>query len=115
MPSNHSELEKRLWEMADNLRANSKLKSSEYSIPVLGLIFLRFADFKFSQVEKDFTGKSTSRRTIGKVDYQDKGVIFLPDNARFSKLASLPKGQDIGKAINNAMKSIEEQNEELKG
>jgi type I restriction enzyme M protein len=47
MPGNHTEIEKRLWEAADQLRANSRLKSSEYSVPVLGLIFLRYADHKF--------------------------------------------------------------------
>jgi len=49
MPANHTDLEKTLWSAADELRANSKLKSSEYSVPVLGLIFLRYADFKFTQ------------------------------------------------------------------
>ncbi len=53
MPSNHNEREKKLWDAADELRVNCKLKSSEYSVPVLGLIFLRYADQKFSQVEKD--------------------------------------------------------------
>lgn len=48
MPANYTELEKSLWEAADQLRANSKLKPSEYSVPVLGLIFLRYADYKFS-------------------------------------------------------------------
>ena len=52
MPANHTEIEKHLWDAADELRANSKLKSSEYSVPVLGLIFLRYADAKFSQAEK---------------------------------------------------------------
>jgi len=47
MPANYTELEKRLWEDADELRANSKLKPSEYSVPVLGLIFLGYADYKF--------------------------------------------------------------------
>lgn len=56
MPSNNTEIEKRLWDAADDLRANSKLKSSEYSVPVLGLIFLRFANFKFAQVEIEFQG-----------------------------------------------------------
>jgi type I restriction enzyme M protein len=51
MPANNTEIEKRLWDAADELRANSKLKSSEYSVPVLGLIFLRFADFKFGQAK----------------------------------------------------------------
>ena len=49
MPSNTTDLEKRLWDAADDLRANSKLKSSEYAMPVLGLIFLRYADYKFAQ------------------------------------------------------------------
>jgi HsdM-like protein len=47
MSGNHNDLEKRLWDAADELRANSQLKSSEFSIPVLGLIFLRYADHKF--------------------------------------------------------------------
>ena len=51
MNTNLNELERRLWSAADELRANSKLKSSEYSIPVLGLIFLRYADHKFSLAE----------------------------------------------------------------
>ena len=51
MPSNTTEIEKRLWDAADELRANSKLKSSEYSVPVLGLIFLRYADYKFTRAE----------------------------------------------------------------
>ncbi len=51
MPANTTEIEKRLWDAADDLRANSKLKSSEYSMPVLGLIFLRYADYKFTLAE----------------------------------------------------------------
>ena len=51
MPANTTELEKRLWGAADEFRANSKLKSSEYSVPVLGLIFLRYADHKFAKAE----------------------------------------------------------------
>ena len=53
MAGNHNEIEKKLWEAADQLRANSKLKSSEYSIPVLGLIFLRYADHKFSVLDAE--------------------------------------------------------------
>ena len=52
MPGNHNEIEKRLWDAADDLRANSALKSSEYSVPVLGLIFLRYAEHKISRVER---------------------------------------------------------------
>ena len=66
MPANHTELEKRLWGAADELRANSKLKSSEYSVPVLGLVFLRYADHKFSQAKARIESQTTGRRKIGK-------------------------------------------------
>ena len=114
MVGNHNEIEKRLWDAADQLRANSHLKSSEYSVPVLGLIFLRYADHKFSQAQKELEGKGTGRRTIGKLDYQAKGVVYLAEKARFSYLLKLPEGADIGKAINEAMRLVEEQNEDLK-
>src|SRR5207245_9127540 len=90
MSRNHNDLEKRLWDAADELRANSKLKSSEFSIPVLGLIFLRYADHKFAQAEKKLQGKASGRRTIGKTDYQAKGILFLPEAARFSTLLNIP-------------------------
>ncbi len=63
MPANTTDLEKRLWDADDDLHTNSKLKSSEYSIPMLGLIFLRYADYRFEQAEKELSGKATSRRT----------------------------------------------------
>jgi type I restriction enzyme M protein len=102
MPANHNEIEKKLWASADELRANSHLKSSEYSVPVLGLIFLRFADQRFGQVERELTATVHvgSRRTIGKADYQARGVMYLPPQARFSFLLRLPEGENIGKAIN---------------
>ena len=76
MPANHNEIEKRLWGAADELRANSKLKSSEYSVPVLGLIFLRYADHRFTAAEEELSKKASSRRTVGKTDYQAKGVLY---------------------------------------
>jgi type I restriction enzyme M protein len=117
MPANHTEIEKKLWASADELRANSHLKSSEYSVPVLGLIFLRFADQHFASVERELTATVHvgSRRTIGKADYQARGVMYLPQQARFSYLLMLPEGENIGKAINDAMKAIESENEELRG
>lgn len=97
MPANNTEIEKRLWDAADELRANSKLKSSEYSVPVLGLIFLRYADHKFAVAEKELVetfhrNVSTRRRTMSKTDYQARGVLFLPPEARFSTLLNLPEG-----------------------
>ncbi len=104
MPANNTELEKRLWGAADELRANSKLKSSEYSVPVLGLIFLRYADHKFATAQAKLTRQGSGRRTIGKADYQAQGVLYLPEDARFSNLLQLPEGADIGKAINATMR-----------
>jgi len=114
MVQNNNEIEKRLWDAADELRANSKLKASEYSVPVLGLIFLRYADHKFSQAEKELEGKGTGRKKIGKSDYQALGVLYLPDEARFKNLLDLPEGENIGKAINEAMRAVEADNPDLK-
>lgn len=69
--SNNTDIEKKLWQAADELRANSKLKASEYSVPVLGLIFLRYADAKFARAEATLKGQGTSGRwQVSKVDYQ---------------------------------------------
>jgi len=118
MPGNHNEIEKRLWEAADELRANSKLKASEYSLPVLGLIFLKYADYRFSLAERDLNakGKGSERRLVKEIDYQAMpGVLYLPPLSRFSHLISIPEGQDIGRAIDEAMRLIEASNEDLKG
>lgn len=116
MSRNHiAELEKRLWSVSDELRANSGLKASEYSAPVLGLIFLKYADYRFTKQEKLLAPRSSSRRKIGKTDFQAAGVMFLPNEARFSYLLDLPEGANIGKAINEAMKAVERENEDLKG
>ncbi|MGB9939085.1 type I restriction-modification system subunit M [Methanosarcina sp.] len=108
-------MEKRLWSAADELRANSKLKSSEYSVPVLGLIFLKYADYKFSVLQKELEGEGTGRKKIGKERYQAKGVMYLPEESRFSTLLKLPEDRDIGKALNDAMSAIERENTDLKG
>jgi type I restriction enzyme M protein len=109
------DIESRLWSAADELRANSKLKSSEYSIPVLGLIFLRHADHRFTAAKVELEGKGSERRKIGKDDYHDKGVLYLPSEAQFSTLLNLPEGENIGQEINDAMKAIEEENPSLRG
>jgi type I restriction enzyme M protein len=104
-----------LWETADELRANSHLKAGEYAIPVLGLIFLKFADRRFTQMEAQLAGKSTDRRQIGKANYQARGVLYLPRQSRFANLLQLKEGDNLGKAINDAMSAIEEENPSLKG
>ncbi len=109
------EIEGRLWDSADELRANSSLKESEYSVPVLGLIFLKYADSRFSVADASLAGQGSGRRKVGKTDYQAQGVLYLPPAARFQALLDLPEGANIGQAINDAMKAIEDENEELRG
>ncbi len=118
MPSqNGNDIEKRLWAAANNLWANTGLKPSEFSTPVLGLVFLRYADKKFSDVEATLKDSNSSRRRVqdNKSAYQAKGAIYLPEKTRFSYLLNLPEGEDIGKAINDAMRMIEQDNEDLRG
>ena len=112
----NGDIEKRLWAVADQLWANSGLRPSEFSTPVLGLIFLRYAENRFAEVE-DRIGPvgSGARRKIGKEDYQAEGVIFLPPEARFSHLQALPEGENIGRAINETMQAIEDENPDLRG
>lgn len=114
MNHNSNNIESRLWDAADELRANSKLKSSEYSVPVLGLVFLRYADHKFQAAAKQLAGAGGGRRKIGPADYQARGVLYLPEAARFSALIQLPEGDNIGAAINDAMRAIEAENPDLK-
>jgi type I restriction enzyme M protein len=113
----NNDIERRLWAAADQLWANSSLKPSEFSTPVLVLIFLRYADHRFSLADAELRKTSAApsgRHRISKIDYQAKGVIYLPEEARFRNLQKLPEGEDLGKAINDAMKAIETENEELR-
>jgi type I restriction enzyme M protein len=110
-----ADIEKRLWRVADELRANSKLRSAEYSTPVLGLIFLRYASEKFAVAEKELEKKKTGRREIGPTDYHARNVIYLPEASRFENLLKLPEGADIGRNINTAMTLIENNNPKLEG
>ncbi len=115
MATDLNELQNRLWEAADELRANSGLRASEYSTPVLGLIFLRYADLRFDDVHAELGGKGSGRRQIGPTDYHARGVLYLPEHARFDHLLQLPEGADLGKAINDAMGAVEDANPDLEG
>ncbi len=115
MQSDLAELEDRLWDAADDLRANSGLKASEYGTPVLGLIFLRFADARFEAARERVEAKGSSRRRVVPSDYHAQGVIYLTDAARFGYLLDLPEGSDLGRAVNETMRSVEEHNPELAG
>ena len=114
MATDLGELQNKLWEAADQLRANSGLKASEYASPVLGLIFLRYADERFAQAAA-VVGPGSDRRPTGPEDYKATGALYLPDKSRFETLLNLPEAADIGKAINRAMDGIEDYNPDLKG
>jgi len=112
-------LEATLWQSADTLRANTDLKSSEYSTPVLGLIFLKFADNKYSSYEKEIIAeykklKGTRReKPISEIAIEKCG-FYLPDHARYNYLLNLPEDKDVDQAIKKAMEAIEEYKVELK-
>ena len=113
-------LEAELWRAADQLRANSKLTASEYSMPVLGLIFLRHAYNRFQKVKIEVEKTLPShpqrgKRALTKKDFEEQNSMFLPEKSQFDYLVSLPESADIGEAIDNAMKVIEDEYDNLKG
>lgn len=113
-------LEADLWSAADKLRANSDLKSSEYSTPVLGLIFLKFADNNYQRHVKAILAEyqqlqgTRREKPISEIAIEQCG-FYLPDHARYDYLLNLPEEKDIAKAIKAAMKAIEEYKPELEG
>jgi type I restriction enzyme M protein len=114
------QLELELWKAADQLRANSKLTASEYAMPVLGLIFLRHAYNRYAKVAVEIEQNlpvhpQRGRRPITKNDFLEKNALFLPEKSQFQYLVSLPESADIGEEIDNAMKNIEEQHQDLQG
>lgn len=113
-------LEDKLWKSADTLRANSDMKASEYSTPVLGLIFLKFADNKYSSVEKEieaeFESLKKSRISKSKAEIAiAKCGFYLPGEARYDYLLGLEESEDLALAIKNAMAAIEAHKPELEG
>jgi type I restriction enzyme M protein len=119
-PEELKQLENDLWRSADTLRANSDLKASEYSTPVLGLIFLKFADNRYRRFEKEILKeyaklKGTRREKPLSDIAVEKSGFYLPDHARYDYLLNLPEEQDIAKAIKKAMEAIEEYKQELRG
>ena len=112
-------LEKRLWDAADQMRANSGLSPQQYSGPVLGLIFLRFAEVRFakrrSELEKQAAGGRRGSRVDDPNAYTAEGVIFLAPESRFDFLLALPEGANIGSKVNDAMRAVERDNPQLAG
>jgi len=117
--TDNAALEKRLWDAADQFRANSGLKSQEYSAPVLGLIFLRFAEVRFAAQRAKLEKSATSSRRGSRVDdpaaYNAENVLYLTPNARFDFLLALPEAANIGAKVNEAMRDIEKHNPQLAG
>ena len=110
-----NQIENRLWAATDQLWANTGLKPSEFSDPVLGLIFLRYAEKRFLEIQERLVSEGASAEALEKIDFQSEGAIYLPEKARFSYLVGLAEDQDLGKAVNQAMAAVELENEELKG
>jgi type I restriction enzyme M protein len=117
--SANNALEKRLWDAADQFRANSGLTAAQYSQPVLGLIFLRFAEVRFAAQQTRLSKISASSRRGARADdpaaYHSDGVLYLTSDARFDHLLALPESADVGKAINDGMRDIEKHNQQLAG
>lgn len=118
---NVQQLENELWEAADQLRANSKLTAAEYSMPVLGLIFLRHADNRFKAylpaIEADIPPQvpAAQREALIKLGFQGKAAIYLPEAARFDRIVTLPQGAKVGEIIDAAMDAVEAEYPVLSG
>ena len=112
-------LEKRLWDAAVQFRANSGLKAQEYSGPILGLIFLRFAEVRFNSQKEKLEASAASARRGSRVDepaaYHADNVLYLAPEARFDYLLALPEAADIGGKVNAAMREVEKHNPQLAG
>jgi len=112
-------IEKRLWNAADTLRANSNYASNEYFLPVMGLIFLRHAYSRFlgvkDAIETDLPKRAGKTRALSKEDFSQKSAIFLQPKAQFDNLVALSDSDDRAKAIIEAMESIESDYENLRG
>lgn len=130
---NIRKLESELWESADLLRAESKLTSNQYCMPVLGLIFLRYAYSRYKMVEEEILKGRPSRggrvMPVEASDFAAKSALYLPKEAQYNYLLNLPeniasaglinkdghKMNSLGEVVNNAMQLIEDQSEQLAG
>ena len=130
---NIRKLESDLWESADLLRSGSKLTANQYCMPVLGLIFLRYAYSRFKMVEAEILKNRPSRggrvMPVEASDFAAKSALFLPKEAQYEYLVNLPENivsaglvnseghalNSLGEVVNNAMQLIEQQSEQLTG
>ena len=126
-------LEADLWESADLLRAGSKLTSQQYCMPVLGLLFLRYAYSRYKKVEAEILKDRPVRHgrvlPVEASDFMQKSALFLPREAQYSYLVNLPEDipsagivsenghplNSLGEVVNHAMELVEAQSDQLKG
>lgn len=109
-----AEVRRTLWKAADELRANSTLTPADYRGPVLGLIFLAYAEHRFEAVRPELEAHATARNPVTPDDYRARSVLFVPKVARLSGLVDLPEGEDLGASVDAAMKAVEAANPELR-
>ena len=112
-------IERRLWGAADTLRANSPYASNEYFLPVMGLVFLRYAYRRYlsvkDEIEANLPTRGGKKRALTKEDFSQKNAIYLRPNAQFDHLVALPDSEDRIKAVIEAMDAIEADYESLRG
>lgn len=131
--SSIKQLEEDLWASADTLRAGSKLNSNQYCMPVLGLIFLKYAYGRFKKVEAELLKDRPKRNgvplPVTERDFQAKSALYLPREAQYDFLLNLPENiasanvtdedgrllSKLGDVVNYSMRLIEQQSEHLKG
>jgi type I restriction enzyme M protein len=90
-------------------------RPAEYRSPVLGLIFLAFAEHRFEELRPELEEQATERRPVSVEDYRARGVLFVPEIARLSWLVGLPEGEDLGANVDLAMDAIKTTNDGLRG
>lgn len=117
--TSNTSLERRLWDAADQCRANSGLKAQEYSGPILGLIFPRFAEVRFAALRARLEKAAPSSRRGNRAEqpeaYHAENVLYLSPEARFDYLLTLPEAANVGAKVNAARREIERHNPQLAG
>ena len=103
-----------LWTAADKRRANSSLSVGQFRAAILGLVFLAYAENRFDEVAPEIEARASARNPPTPADYKAKSVLYLPQTSRLSYLVDLPEAEDLGKAVDDAIRGIEVDNPELK-
>lgn len=109
-----ADVKRTLWSAADEVRANSRLTPAEFRGPALGLIFLAYAEQRFEAVRPELEAEASVRNPVTPDDYRARSVLYLAEEARLSFLVRLPEREDLGAALDTAMRLVEAHNPELK-